>query len=299
MPEPKTDDGFYAIGEVSTLSGLSPHTIRVWERRYGFPQAERLPSGHRRYAKSQVALVQYAAELVASGHRPGKILSLPAEELQALAEKERQTNLGGPSSELDGILTGPYATLRRHLDHQFQEHGIRITVHDFVVPLIKRIGQAWATNEIDIHREHLLSESIQDALRSARLQILRGQADDRPVDLILTTLPGEQHGLGLQMLSLLAVLGGSHPLLLGVDLPIEEIASAATENVGAAIALSISSASDVTTTSKNLRRLRKSLPAETEMIVGGDGLPQRSPIPGVTPIRDLKEFEQWLEDRLG
>ena len=165
------------------------------------------------------------------------------------------------------------------------------------ITLIKRIGQAWAANEIDIHREHLLSESIQDVLRAARLQIMRRNADGEACDLILATLPGERHGLGLQMLSLLAVLGDARPLLLGVDLPIEEMVAASEEHPGATLVLSVSSASDVTTTAKNLRRLRELLPDEVAILAGGDGLPQRTPIPGLTTLSSLIAFEEWLQER--
>ena len=44
----------YAIAAVSRLSGISCHTLRVWERRYGFPVPVRSPSGHRRYDRDQV-----------------------------------------------------------------------------------------------------------------------------------------------------------------------------------------------------------------------------------------------------
>lgn len=45
------------IGDLSAATGVSAATLRMWERRHGFPSAQRLPSGHRRYAGAQVALV--------------------------------------------------------------------------------------------------------------------------------------------------------------------------------------------------------------------------------------------------
>lgn len=297
MPEPQPISEHCAIGEASTLTGLSPHTIRVWEKRYGFPEAVRLPSGHRRYTRAQVRRLQAAAELVALGHRPGKVLKLSEEAMDSLLQEERQSHQAHDSKEVEKILVAAPPTLRILLDRQVQEHGMRRTVHDFLVPLIQRIGQAWAANEIDIHREHLMSEAIQDVLRSARLQVQRSHVEERPVDLVLATLPGEHHGLGLQMLSLLAVLNDSNPLLLGIDLPIREMVEAVSEHAGAALALSVSSASDVTTTTKQLRRLREELPDHVELLVGGDGVPKRVAIPGVQKLLDLHAFEAWLSER--
>jgi DNA-binding transcriptional MerR regulator len=46
-----------SVGEVADATGLSPATLRAWERRYGFPAPERLPGGHRRYPAGQVQLL--------------------------------------------------------------------------------------------------------------------------------------------------------------------------------------------------------------------------------------------------
>src|SRR4051794_16524089 len=43
-----------SIGDVVQATGLTEATLRAWERRYGFPQPQREPSGHRRYAAADV-----------------------------------------------------------------------------------------------------------------------------------------------------------------------------------------------------------------------------------------------------
>ncbi len=47
-----------AIGDLAARTGLTPAVLRMWETRYGFPQPQRLESGHRRYAESDVAAVE-------------------------------------------------------------------------------------------------------------------------------------------------------------------------------------------------------------------------------------------------
>ena len=49
--------GGLAIGELVERTGVSEGTLRMWERRHGFPVPERLSSGHRRYSESDVELV--------------------------------------------------------------------------------------------------------------------------------------------------------------------------------------------------------------------------------------------------
>src|SRR5918997_2770373 len=43
-----------SIGELAARTGVSEGTLRMWERRHGFPVPERLPSGHRRYRGQDV-----------------------------------------------------------------------------------------------------------------------------------------------------------------------------------------------------------------------------------------------------
>jgi MerR family transcriptional regulator, light-induced transcriptional regulator len=43
-----------SIGDVVAATGLGEATLRAWERRYGFPEPRRVPSGHRRYPADEV-----------------------------------------------------------------------------------------------------------------------------------------------------------------------------------------------------------------------------------------------------
>jgi DICT domain-containing protein len=49
------------IREVARETGVSEGTLRMWETRYGFPEPERLPSGHRRYTEDDIAQVRQVA----------------------------------------------------------------------------------------------------------------------------------------------------------------------------------------------------------------------------------------------
>ena len=51
------DQLMFSIGEVSSIVGLSRHTIRAWERRHQLVEPQRTPSGQRRYTPDDVALL--------------------------------------------------------------------------------------------------------------------------------------------------------------------------------------------------------------------------------------------------
>ena len=60
------------IREVAARTGVNAATLRMWEQRYGFPEPERLESGHRRYTDDEVERVRRVARDRAAG------LSVPA-----------------------------------------------------------------------------------------------------------------------------------------------------------------------------------------------------------------------------
>jgi DNA-binding transcriptional MerR regulator len=84
-----SDQVLFSIGEVASIVGLSPHTIRAWERRHGLLRPRRTSSGQRRYTTDDMALllqVKHAAARhgvslkVAARSAQGE-LSVPALEL--------------------------------------------------------------------------------------------------------------------------------------------------------------------------------------------------------------------------
>jgi DICT domain-containing protein len=51
----------FGIGEVAQRTGVAEPTLRMWERRYGFPAPERRSSGHRRYSLHEIELIRAVA----------------------------------------------------------------------------------------------------------------------------------------------------------------------------------------------------------------------------------------------
>src|SRR5262249_37768487 len=60
----------YSIAAVSKLTGISCHTLRVWERRYRYPVPARSPAGHRRYDRGQIQMLCLLARLNGIYGRP-------------------------------------------------------------------------------------------------------------------------------------------------------------------------------------------------------------------------------------
>ncbi|RNL80162.1 DICT sensory domain-containing protein [Nocardioides marmorisolisilvae] len=57
------------IGDLAERTGLSPAVLRMWETRHGFPEPQRIASGHRRYTEADVDLVKQVLRRKEAGIR--------------------------------------------------------------------------------------------------------------------------------------------------------------------------------------------------------------------------------------
>ena len=73
----------YGIGAVARLTGLTDHTIRVWERRYGAVVAQRAENGRRVYTSADVEKLGVLKRLTDRGISIGRIAGDSLEELHA------------------------------------------------------------------------------------------------------------------------------------------------------------------------------------------------------------------------
>ena len=88
---------YLSIAAVERDTGLSKDTLRVWERRYGFPAPQRDQYGERIYPLEQVDRLRAIRRLMDAGHRPGKIIGLTDAELAALADRLPSSQATQPS----------------------------------------------------------------------------------------------------------------------------------------------------------------------------------------------------------
>ena len=94
----ETQESYYEVGAVAKISGLSPHTIRTWERREFIKAASRSATGRRQYTKEQVNRLSLFRQLTHLGDSISALSKLTMDELNSrLAEfhhvKQRvQTN---------------------------------------------------------------------------------------------------------------------------------------------------------------------------------------------------------------
>ena len=283
MKEPQ-----FTIAAVERDVGLSKDVLRVWERRYGFPVPNRDPHGERLYPAAQVLRLRLIKRLMDLGHRPGRLMSTSAEELEALAAGSHGVKAADAGShELDKL----FALVRHHdaaaylqaMQQRLARHGLRQFVMDTVAPLTVQIGLAWQQGQLQVFEEHLFTELTARVLRQA-IATVPGGSEPR---VLLTTLPKEPHEMGLLMVEAMLSLEGAQCISLGTQMPLMEIVDAVAAHRVDVVALSFSAAFPARQTRALLEQLRAALPRPAELWAGGAGVRKLAAPDGVMCMASL------------
>ena len=278
------------ISAVEREAGLSKDVLRMWERRYGFPKPSRDDNGERQYSAAEVAKLRAIKRLMDVGMRPGKIIRASLDELNALADgriaPRREQPAAGVEREILALLAShDAAALQNSLANLLMRQGVQRFVLDTLASLNHTVGDAWMRGELAVFEEHLYTEHVQIALRTVINAFPRQIGAPK---VLLTTFPGEQHGVGLLMVEALLVPEGAQFISLGVQTPIEDIRRAALAYDAHIVALSFSSAFPVRQAGDGLAALRRQLPPKVALWAGGEMTRRvRKALPGVTLIGDL------------
>ncbi|MGH0029926.1 MAG: MerR family transcriptional regulator [Myxococcota bacterium] len=274
------DAGSFSLGAVVRLTGLTEHTIRAWERRYGAIRPARSAKGTRRYAEADVERLQLLRAAVDAGHRIGEIAALPdAELVRRLEAKPQQAR--DPLEEIRAAIERlDPGELDRLLGLQLGALGIDRFCRDVALPLLVDIGNRWEEGTATVASEHMLSASLRGLLGMALRSERRREGTAR---VLFVTPEGERHEFGVLAAALTAAGAGADVTYLGAELPVEEVVTACETAGASAVGLSV-----VTLGSDAARRyleaLRAALPDRVVLWVGGAGAPAPDDLPGVTSL---------------
>ena len=281
----------FNIAAVERDTGLSKDVLRVWERRYGFPVPDRDANGERLYPAEQVARLRLIKRLMDQGHRPGKLIAAPAEELTALAPRRSRHVEKTPAADAKG-LAELLTLIKQHdaagylqaMQQCLARQGLQRFVQDTVAPLTRQVGEAWEDGSVEVFEEHLFTELTKRLLRQAIAALPGGARSPR---VLLTSLPDEPHILGLLMVEALFALEGAECIPLGTQMPLLEIGRAAEAHHADIVALSFSIAFPQRQIPGLLQQLRLVLPAGIELWAGGGGIARITPPAGVRLLQTL------------
>jgi DNA-binding transcriptional MerR regulator len=265
-----------SISDVERETGIPKETLRVWERRYDFPQPERDSNGERLYPLAQVQRLRVVKRLLDLGYRPGKIMHMDSDALTELAHKAGAVAPAPDADDpelrlcLDLIKHHKMQELRQRLAQALLQLGLRRFVTELVAPLTTLVGDSWAAGNLAVFEEHLFSETLQSVMRNAIFAANQQLGHSTGVPrVLLATVPQERHGLGLLMAEALLALEGAHCISLGVQTPLSDIVEAARTQHADVVALSFSTVMSPRAAIENVTELKNRLGQGTEVWAGG------------------------------
>ena len=303
------EEPLLSIAAVERETGLGKDTLRAWERRYGFPVPQRDAAGVRGYPRALVDRLALIRRALLAGQRPGRLLTLLPEQLDevlaGIARRVPALVRGGPhagtavldiAEGLVALRAGGAQALRHWLTLGLARTGLASFVVDGIAPLTVAVGQAWVDGCIAVYEEHLYSEAVQAVLRSALLPFQAG-LETRGPNILLTTVPGEAHGLGLLMAEALMTLQACRCLSLGPQTPIADIVAAAHAQRIDVVALSFSESLPAAQVLPALTELRTRLPADVTIWAGGASAALRGlRVAGIRVVAPLAQIGEAVAD---
>lgn len=300
-------ESHHSILSVSRRTGLSAHVIRVWERRYGAVKPNRTDTNRRLYSNAEIERLQLLRRATEAGHSIKNIAALETAKLEGLVSAadvapvatRTRVSSANPTfvqecitatQRLDGVA---FDDVLARATISLGQHGL---LEQVVAPVAETIGEMWRDGLLTAAHEHFASAAIRVFLgQAARAYALPTNAPN----LIVATPVGQLHELGAVMVAAAAADLGWRVTYLGTSLPAAEIVGPAIQNRAKAVALSIIYPGDDENLPGELERLRRYLPAEIKIMVGGRASGAYSEAfkrIGATHTTNLREFCAHLDD---
>lgn len=301
----------HSIKMVAQKTGLSPHVIRIWEKRYQAVTPQRTLSNRRLYTDEEIERLTLLKLAISVGHTIRNVASLPTPELRVLVESETRSDSSSarpaPGRNLPrsaerhiedamiAIARLDSAGLEKVLDQAMVEFGQQGILRQILVPLIENIGDLWREGELKVAHEHVATAVI----RTFTGNLSRAHATPSTApELIVTTPSGQLHELGAVLVAATASNQGWRVTYLGPCLPADEIAGAALQNHVRAVALSIVYPDDDPYLNHELATLGRLLSKDITVIAGGRAARAYEPALediGALIIDDLPDLNTCLD----
>ncbi|MGK0188110.1 MAG: DNA-binding transcriptional MerR regulator/methylmalonyl-CoA mutase cobalamin-binding subunit [Verrucomicrobiales bacterium] len=298
---------------VAQRTGLSPHVVRAWEKRYRAVEPNRSGTNRRLYSEADIDRLTLLYGLTQVGHSIGQIADLKTAQLQQLSNQTASRESGllhvlnaGKPTEVDGTpdieqhLEAALDACRRMdqgdleavLDSAVVQLGYSGLVERLAGPLITTIGEAWHDGTMTAAQEHAATATIRSHIeRHVRIY----SASDGAPTIVITTPAGQVHELGAVLATAVAKKVGWNVVFLGPSLPAAEIVSAVRQSGATALALSISFPADDNALPSELHLLRKLAGDGLTIIAGGRCAPayanalEESNIAHIPDLSSLRE----------
>lgn len=219
-------------------TGIKPHTLRSWERKYGLPRPLRTQGKHRIYTQKDIDTVKWLIARLDEGMTISRAIELwhhlEGRDEDPLTVAAYQAGdlvaTSGPGDALADIrqkwvancLRFDKAAAENVLTQAFAIYPVKMVCQEILQKGLSHIGDLWFRNLATVHQEHFAS-----ALTIERLNALLAAAPmpTRIGRILVACPPHEEHTIGLLVLSLLLRYRGWDVVYLGANIPFFQLES--------------------------------------------------------------------------
>lgn len=215
----------FSIKDVEALTGIKPHTLRIWEQRYGIPLPNRTATNIRFYTDDDLKLLLNVAMLNRQGYKISKITKMSKEELDQLV-LDITLNSHDDKIHIEALIKAMFSLDEARFIQVFQSSveqiGFEKSFTNLVFPLLSRIGIMWQTGSVNPVYEHFITHLIRlklyvatEALPAINVEVAK--------KFILFLPSFETHELTLLYANYLIRAAGHHTNYLGPNLPLNDL----------------------------------------------------------------------------
>jgi MerR family transcriptional regulator, light-induced transcriptional regulator len=224
----------YTIAQLSELSGIKAHTIRIWEKRYQLLEPERTHSNIRRYDDNQLRRLLNTVMLLNNGYKISRIASYTEDDINKLIEKkiddQKSTDFAAEAiinQLISSGLTYNEIDFEKGFSSAVLRFGVKATYTKIIYPVLVRAGYMWSNTSLSPCQEHFISNLIKRKLFTALDSIPVNQGSKRKWLLFLPE--NEYHEIGLLFACYLIRAAGHSVVYLGQSVPYENLKATVAE----------------------------------------------------------------------
>jgi DNA-binding transcriptional MerR regulator/methylmalonyl-CoA mutase cobalamin-binding subunit len=267
------DEARYRVGMVSKMTGLSTHTLRIWEKRYAAVVPKRTEAGGRLYTDADVERFRLLHSLVERGHSIGGIASLPDADLRRMAAAFPAPRIQAGQELLPEVRQRVMAAIERlevnEAERTLSRAALATEPVEFlkgiVGPILIEVGQRWEQGDLRIAHEHACSTVMRGLLFSL-MRLYPSNESRRKV--VVATPALEDHELGALMVAILAAMHGWNVLYLGPNLPAAEIGFAVKDSKADLLMVSVTNL-QAQAAETELQAIEREVPERVRILAGG------------------------------
>ena len=212
----------FSISELSQYSGIKPHTIRIWEKRYHALKPKRSRGNTRHYDSVQLKRLLNISSLLGADYKISELCTMPDEKLKSLHGTKFNPTVPATADYFVSQLIAAALTFDEPLfanifSHCLLRYGLKETYLLVLYPTLTRIGLMWLNNSLPTANEHFISNLIRQKLYTA-IDSLPPPKKGSPT-WILFLPENEFHEIGLLLAFYLIRLSGQKVIYLGGNVP--------------------------------------------------------------------------------